>query len=61
MYIKLHFNCIATAITGLERNDVPLVTNVSLIENLLLDLKSAPGEIAKTVVKKFDYVLQKKI
>lgn len=47
IYIKSHFNCISTAITALERNDLPLVTNISLIENLLLELKSAPGEIAK--------------
>ena len=54
-------NCIATAITVLERNDVPLVTNISLIENLLLELKSAQGEIAKKVAQKFDYVLQKNL
>ena len=36
IYIKSQFNCIVTAITALERNDVPPVTNISLIENLLL-------------------------
>ena len=61
IYIKSHFNCIATAITALERNDAPLVTNISVIENLLLELKSAPGEIAKKIIQKFDHVLQKNL
>lgn len=61
IYIKSHFKCVSTAIKMLERKDVPLVTNISVIENLLLELNSAPGEVAKKVVEKFNYILQKNV
>ena len=50
----------ATAITALERNDVDYHLSqirICLIQNLILEIKSEPGETAKKVVQKYDYIL----